>query len=420
MTELNELNAVVSAATRILTDLGENRVTRADAERELAAVAAEQGLRVRLVEHEEAYDGSVHRDLIIRGPGRPAVSLSVSCGPGLPWALRGVPTPREYDLLEVNGQVIAVDEALSCLDALFDDVRLMRGVVDAALVAQALDEFGLEVTQEELQGAADAYRRAKGLYTAEATTAWMRDHGFTPALLAKHVDQLAAVALLRRHVVGDEVAGWFARRGAEYEVVVAAWATGGAEVADRLRAHPLAAVAAVWRTGDEAGLQQWRAGELPAGFAALATASPGEVVQVEYGEATAYAVVVDRRPAEQDARTTAMIERRLFDDWLAGRRAAARVTWFWGDRRRTDRATSAEATAASATSATSVDADATAHTDATSVDADATAHTDATTATTATANANADADADADTGGGADAGAVTTTETTADALGVML
>ncbi|GIH27749.1 hypothetical protein Aph01nite_60590 [Acrocarpospora phusangensis] len=330
---MTELPEVVSAATRILTELSESRVTPADAERELAAVAAKGGLRVRLLADEEAYDGSVHRNLIVRGPGRPTVSLSVASGPGLPWALRGVVAPHEYDLVEVNGQIVAVDEAMACLDGLFDDVRLMRGLIDASLVAQALDEYDLEVSPHDLQEAMDAYRRARRLYSAEATDAWMRDNGFTPALLAKHVEQLAGVALLRRHVVGGEVDAWFAEHHAELDVIVAAWATDG----ERLRADPLAAVAESWRAGDAAGLREWRVDELPVGFCRLAGAAVGEVVPVGFDGVSADAVVVDRRPAERDARTLALVERRLFDRWLADRRAAARVTWFWGDRRRTDR-----------------------------------------------------------------------------------
>jgi hypothetical protein len=35
------------------------------------------------------------------------------------------------------------------------------------------------------------------------------------------------------------------------------------------------------------------------------------------------------------------VEERLFAGWLAHRRANARVTWFWGDTRRTERAADA-------------------------------------------------------------------------------
>lgn len=335
------LDGVVVAALRILVDLDGDRTTPADAERELATVAADSGLRIRLLEDEEAYDGSIHHDVIVRGPGQPTVSLSVSSGPGLPWVLRGLPQPREFDLVEVNGETVTVAQALAVLDGLFEDVRLLRGVLDSSLVGQALDELGLDLSSSELQEATDAYRRARQLYSAEATTAWMRDHGFTPTLLAKHVEQHAAVAKLRRHVVGADVDRWFTEHRVGLGVVLVAWATAGEEVGAELGTDPLSVITAAWRAGGEAGLQQWRLGDLPAGFSVLGTIPVGEVALVDHQGTAAVAVVLDRRLAARDAATLEEVERRLFDAWLAERRAAARVTWFWGDRRRTGRATDA-------------------------------------------------------------------------------
>jgi putative peptide maturation system protein len=339
---MTTLDGVVMAALRILTDLDEGRTTAASAEAQLTAVATAAGLRIRLIEDTEAYDGSVHHDVIVRGPGQPTVSLSVASAPGLPWPLRGVARPREHDLVEVNGEPTSVADAVACLDGMFDDVRLLRSIVDANLMGQALDEHGLDLSPRELQEATDAYRRAHGLYSAEATATWLRDNGLTPTLLARHVEQYASVAKLRRHVVGADVDRWFAEHRAELDLVTVAWATGpaddGSGIGIGIGADPLAAITSAWRAGREAGVQRWRVGDLPAGFAPLATAAVGEATAVERGGEAAVAVVVDRQPAEQDAATLETAERRLFDAWLAERRAAARVTWFWGDRRRTERA----------------------------------------------------------------------------------
>jgi hypothetical protein len=70
-------------------------------------------------------------------------------------------------------------------------------------------------------------------------------------------------------------------------------------------------------------------------FAALRTAAVGDLLEVDGG--AAHALVVDRRAPDTDGEGTALAERALFADWLAGRRAAARITWYWGDRRQTDR-----------------------------------------------------------------------------------
>jgi putative peptide maturation system protein len=332
MTTATPLEDALVGALRVLDDLARRHLTADDARRDLAALGRRHDLRLRLISDEEPFDGSVHHDVLVRGAGQPTVSLSLAAGPGLPWPLRGMSRSNEFDLVEVDGEKTTVAQAVACLDAVFDDVRLMRTVVDSALVDQEIDRLGLELTADELQAATEAYRRARCLYTAEDTAAWLTDRGLTPALFARQVEQHALVAKLRGHVAGPGVAAWLDAHAADLGIVVAAWATGPVE---RLRAEPVAAVAAAWRDGGRGGLEQWRIGELPAGFAALRTAAVGDLLEVDGG--AAHALVVDRRAPDTDGEGTALAERALFADWLAGRRAAARITWYWGDRRQTDR-----------------------------------------------------------------------------------
>ncbi|MFC5945393.1 hypothetical protein, partial [Micromonospora harpali] len=49
------------------------------------------------------------------------------------------------------------------------------------------------------------------------------------------------------------------------------------------------------------------------------------------------AVVVAREPAELDDAVRPLVERAVFDEWLAARRAATDVEWFWLPRDRTAR-----------------------------------------------------------------------------------
>jgi hypothetical protein len=48
------------------------------------------------------------------------------------------------------------------------------------------------------------------------------------------------------------------------------------------------------------------------------------------GEGFAVVQVLRRVPAVLDDPTRAVIADRLFDQWLAGVRAGARIEWFWG------------------------------------------------------------------------------------------
>jgi hypothetical protein len=40
-------------------------------------------------------------------------------------------------------------------------------------------------------------------------------------------------------------------------------------------------------------------------------------------------------PARLDAPTRRVVETRIWEEWLAGRRRRARVEWLWGDTART-------------------------------------------------------------------------------------
>ena len=104
-----------------------------------------------------------------RGPdprgGRPTVSVAVSDPVGLPWPLRGVARAREYDLLRVNETTMTVQEAMACIDGMFDDRHLLRSLIDACLIGEAIDRAGLVVTDQDIRSAAATFRRRHGLRT---------------------------------------------------------------------------------------------------------------------------------------------------------------------------------------------------------------------------------------------------------------
>jgi hypothetical protein len=74
-------------------------------------------------------------------------------------------------------------------------------------------------------------------------------------------------------------------------------------------------------------LESLMAHEVPAEVAA---AEPGTVVGPVIAEPGCQLwEVLDRRPAVLDPPTRAVIQARLFRDWLAQRRAEAKVRWHW-------------------------------------------------------------------------------------------
>lgn len=300
----------------------------------------------------EAFDGSCHHDLIIRRSGSPTISLSVAPATGLPWPLRGVVSARERDLLEVDGTRLEVADAMASLDMMFDDRALMRTLIDGCLVKYSLAEQPVDTTPASLQAAADAFRRAKRLYARVDTETWLATRGLTAGDFATLITQQAQLEALRSRVVGDRVDGWFAAHADELATVVVGWmetAGDGRADADRLRADPVQAIIDATRRGRSAGVGQWVAGEHvvesmdgigsgrsddDARRVSLSRAGVREAFRATIG-VPAVVVVLERRPARLDDATRVLVAHRLFDQWLADRRRSARITWFWGEERRT-------------------------------------------------------------------------------------
>jgi putative peptide maturation system protein len=304
---------LLDAAAELLSAHGRDEQAARDALTRLQERHPEH--RLHLLADEEAYDGSVHCALLIRRDDGVTLSLSAARS-GLPWALRGAAKASEFDLLAVNGVRIAVADALATVDALFDDPELLRSVIDACLIGQAIEDRGIEVSDAELQQTADAFRRAKGLHSGEATRAWLAERSLTASRFAELIEDLAKTRALRTRLVGDAVDAWFAAHGHELDDVTVAYA----DVDDReaFAADPLAVIVQAHREGRAAGIRECRAEAL--------------------GDVAGAFLALDRRPAVLDDRTREQIERRLFGAWLAEQRRDAHVQWFWGDDARTRRA----------------------------------------------------------------------------------
>jgi putative peptide maturation system protein len=291
-------------------------------------------LRLTLVAHVEPFDGSLAHDVVVRD-GTDVLVIGTARGPSLPWPLRGVTKAGEQRLLRVNGQELEVTRALACLDVVFDDRSALLTLIHSCLVAEALEEDPIELTDGEVQAAADAFRRAKGLLTAEQTSDWRTRRAMSEVEFESLVRRTATVAALRRRVATpDHVRRHFTANHERYTTVLVAWAAG---VPEGLTCDALAAVARARRAGLAAGVDEWRTGDLPPGMSAVASAALGVEVPVRMDDADARAVVIDRREAELDAVTSSRAEQELFTAWLDDRRRNADVEWHWGDALRTSK-----------------------------------------------------------------------------------
>lgn len=323
---------VVGEVAELLT--GEERDAEVLRQRLAAIRHRHAGLKLDLLAHPEPFDGSVSFDVLIRGRG-PALSVGVAGSPALPWPLRAVVRNEDQTVVRVNGQVVSMAEAVAVLEDAWDDPAVLRRLVHAALVMQSLVDDPIEFSDEQIQQASHAFRRARGLYTADDTEQWLTDRGMTRRRFTELVARAARIAELRRRVTADRIEAWFRDHREAYGTLAVAWAVGVAP--DALVTDPLGTVLAA-RTG---GVVRWRVGAVPTGARALTTTALRESVEVQIDGRSAVAVVLERTEAEWDEQTAELVARDAFIDWLEERRARADVQWYWGHEARTGRATGA-------------------------------------------------------------------------------
>jgi putative peptide maturation system protein len=319
------------------------------------ALARLQTLRQRhpdtemeLVWEEQAYDASLHYDLLLRRPGEGTVSLSFCPEHVLPWPLRGVHRVSDRQLVRVNNTVLDVAQAIACIDFLWDEAGVVNRLVHVCLIQEALQKDPVELSAEELQQALDSFRRAHQLYTSEDTRRWMERRGLTHEKLERLVGDEATVARLRDRVAADRVDDYFEEHRADFETArIARVQFTDKESALRtirqLRSGEVDFYEAAERqflaTGERPSpspvelFAEVRRRHAPAELAATVfAAAPGDLLgPVPTEEGWAVVRVLSFTPARLDQPTRLVIKKTLFEEWLDERRQAARIEWFWGN-----------------------------------------------------------------------------------------
>jgi len=207
---------------------------------------------------------------------------------------------------------------------------LVREALAALLVREEARRAGLSVTAEELQAAADDFRRRLGLDSAEATHAWLASRGLSVDDFEAGLEDGLLAARLKQHLTGPRVEEHFSAHRAGLEqlrvsVVFAGRDDLARELLSQVRdeGRDLADVAR--EHGLPADRRRLVFEELGGSLAsALAAAAPGELVgPVETPEGFALVAVEERRPAEPGPATRQRIQDKLFVTWLTARLAEA-------------------------------------------------------------------------------------------------
>jgi putative peptide maturation system protein len=308
-----------------------------------------------LLWEEESYDNSVHYDALLDLEGAGTVSLSFCPNKVLPWPMRGVHRWSESDLVRVNDTVLRMDQAIACLDYIWDEARIIDRLVNVCLIQEALEKDPVSLSDAELQAAMDGFRRAHRLYTIEETVRWLKRHGTTHEQLERRVADEAVVAKLRDRVTEGRVEEYFEQHRADFDTARVARVAFADEASARrafeqicageidfyeaAESHFLAAeqgTTSTLRAGARSPQELFavvQRGEAPPELSeAVFAAGAGEMLgPVRTGEEYAIIRVLSSAPGRLDERTRRAIQKLLFAEWLEERRQEAAIEWYWGN-----------------------------------------------------------------------------------------
>jgi putative peptide maturation system protein len=312
-------------------------------------------LSLDLLLEEQVYDQSVHYDVLIRRAGEATVSMSYCPERAVPWPLRGVHRWSEGDLVRVNTKTLQVDQAMACLDFIWDEAPVIEQLINVCLIQEELDREPINLSDADLQEAMDHFRSAKKLFKAEDTLRWLERHGMTHEKLEQYVADNALVPKLRDRIAGDRVEEYFHQHQADFDT---AWVarfevpdpSKAGEFGEQIRTGRLDFFAVAERlffesvqrsATPEAGLFAviQRREAAPNLREQLFQAQPGQMVgPIEVDSRHILMRVIAINPGRLDARTGTAIKNIIFKDWLAERRQEAKIDWCWGNATKTSSA----------------------------------------------------------------------------------
>ncbi len=302
---------------------------------------------MRLIWEEETFDHSVHYDALLNFPGSGTVSLSYCEDRTKPWPLRGVQRWDDADLVRVNNNVLSVDQAIACLDFIWDEARIADRLVNVCLIEEEFEKNPIDISDQELQAAMDVFRRARKLYKAEDTLRWMERRGITHQQLESMMSAQARLVKLRDKVTGGRIDEYFCAHSADFDTAyisrfVVADERKASEFADLIRNGVLDFVSAAQRYFIEEKRSRQamtnffstvQRREAPAEIRdVLFQSAPGSILgPVREGDDYTIFSVLRVVPAILDEDARDGIKKVLFEQWLDERRQAASIEWLWGN-----------------------------------------------------------------------------------------
>lgn len=201
---------------------------------------------------------------------------------------------------------------------------LVREALAARLVQHEAVQAGLAATGEELQAAADSFRRTHGLHSAADTRAWLVTQGLSEDDFELSLEASVLAAKLREHLTATQVDEYFSTHKSELErlklaLVVVERDDLAREFASQVRDEGRDLESVARDNGLAAAHHELFRKQLPSHLvAALDSVKTGELIgPVPTPQGFALIVLEERRPAELSPALQESIQNELFAAWLA-------------------------------------------------------------------------------------------------------
>lgn len=250
-----------------------------------------------------------------------------------------MPALSHYIALEINGEAVSLADVVR-LAKMTGQLQHIEDTINAALIGQAAAERDITADDDELQQAADDFRAAHNLHTAEATVRWLEQRRLTFEDWERLIEHDVVKCKLREALTADKVEQHFMENKLLFDsAAISRLVVADEDVARELRAqivedgadfHALARQYSVDASTKLAGGYSGLIGraEMEAAVeAAVFGAQPGKVVgplKTDDGWQLIKIEAIHVPVLDDSLRET--IKSLLFDEWLGERRRKARVS----------------------------------------------------------------------------------------------
>lgn len=240
--------------------------------------------------------------------------------------------------LAVNGEAVSLADVLAHAKWK-NQLSFYQGATDAVLIRQAAHARALTVSAEELQQAADSFRRTHHLTDAAAAKAWLAARHLTVCEWQRLLEAEVLTGKLRDAVTANQIEPYFAEHRLTFDAaILSRLVVPDEEVARELRlqiveegayfyalARRYSMDAATRPAGGYVGAVG-RAALIAVAEAAVFSAIAGEVVgPFKLPQGWTLLRVESLHPAALDDTIRAKISNRLFEEWLQNARTKAHL-----------------------------------------------------------------------------------------------